>query len=85
MDTAFAEQVSGVTPNLPVQLDTCDQSTNAELLSPNVPNEFARAMMAAKAQQFLNIAGQAASKDTTNTETIESYLSSTLRPSCWHE
>ena len=69
MDTVFAEQFFGVTPNLPVQLNTGDQSTNAGLPSPSVPSEFAMAMMAAKAQHFLNIAEQTASKDTPNTPT----------------
>jgi hypothetical protein len=69
MDKAFAEKFCGVTPNLPVQLNTCDQPTNAELPSPSVPSEFAMAMTAGKARQSLNIAEQAVSKDTPNTLT----------------
>jgi hypothetical protein len=69
MDSAFVEQFFGDTSNLPVQLNTFDKSTNAELPSPSVPSEFAMAMTAAKAQPLLNIAEQTASKDTPDTPT----------------
>jgi hypothetical protein len=69
MDKAFVEKFFGVTPNLPVQQNARDQCTNAELPGPSGPSEFAMAMMVAKAQQFLDIAEQSASKDAPDTPT----------------